>query len=84
MSQEKSLKDLIRNIVEYLVDEEDQVQINEVNGDQSRIIEVTVAKKDIGMVIGRQGRTADAIRTIMHAVSGKEKKRTVLQIVDRG
>jgi len=76
------VSDLVLAIVQRLVDDPDAVYVNEVDGEASKIIEVTVSKDDIGKVIGRQGRTADAIRTIVYAVAGKDKKRTVLQILD--
>ena len=76
------LTSLIYTIVASLVDDPSQIKIDEVEGAQARIIEVTVGKDDVGKVIGRQGKTADAIRTIIYAVSGKERKRTILQIVD--
>jgi predicted RNA-binding protein YlqC (UPF0109 family) len=69
-------------IIKRLVDNPDAVHVNEVDGEMSKIIEVTVDPDDVGKVIGRQGRTADAIRTIVYAIAGKEKKRTVLQILD--
>lgn len=76
------LNALIRTIIGALVDDPTQIEINEVDGAQLRMIEVTVGKGDVGKVIGRQGKTADAIRTILYAVSGKEGKRTILQILD--
>jgi predicted RNA-binding protein YlqC (UPF0109 family) len=78
----KEISNLIRSIVEHLVDCPDEIDIHEVDGNQVRILEVKVAREDVGKIIGRQGKTADAIRTIIAAISGKEKKRTILQIVD--
>ncbi len=72
------MKDLIKHIVQALVDHPDQVEISEVESDRTLILEVRMAKADIGKVIGKQGRTVQAIRTILSAASGKEKKRIVL------
>ncbi len=76
------MKDLIKHIAQALVDDPDQVEVFEVKGNQSLIIELKVAKKDIGKIIGRQGRTARAIRIIVGAVSAKLKKRAVLEIIE--
>lgn len=76
------VSELVLMIVKRLVDNPDSVYVHEVDGEASKIIEVTVDPDDVGKVIGRHGRTADAIRTIVYAIAGKEKKRTVLQILD--
>jgi len=76
------MKELIGCIVQALVDHPEQVKISEVEGDQTDVLELKVAKEDIGKVIGKQGRTARAIRTILSAASAKTKKRTVLEIVE--
>ncbi|MCE5212226.1 MAG: KH domain-containing protein [Deltaproteobacteria bacterium] len=76
------MKELIRQISQSLVDNADKVEVTEVIGDQSYIIELRVAKEDVGKVIGRQGRTAQAIRTILSAVSAKAHKRAFLEILD--
>ncbi len=76
------MKDLVKCIAQALVDDPDQVEVFEVKGNQSLIIELKVAKKDIGKIIGRQGRTARAIRIIVGAVSAKVKKRAVLEILE--
>ena len=76
------LSDWLEGTLELLVDNPDSVRLKEIEGEQARVYEVFVAKEDIGKVIGRQGKTADAIRWILYAIAGKEKKRTVLQIVD--
>ena len=76
------MKDLINYIAQALVDHPEQVSVNEVEGSQTSVLELTVAKEDIGKVIGKQGRTARAMRTILSAASAKIKKRTVLEIVD--
>ena len=75
------MKELIEIIARALVDEPDLVSVSEVGGMRTSILELTVAKADIGKVIGKQGRTAGALRTLLSAVSAKAKKRTVLEIV---
>jgi hypothetical protein len=64
------------------VDHPEQVNVSEVEGDQKNVLELKVAKEDIGKVIGKQGRTDRAMRTILSAASAKTKKRTVLEIVE--
>ena len=77
-----SMTDLVELITESLVDETSNVEISEIEGNQTNIIELKVAKEDIGKVIGRQGRTADAIRTIINCAAAKINKRYILQIID--
>ena len=76
------LKELITYIAGSLVDYPDQVQVAEVEGEQTTVLELRVAKEDLGKVIGRQGRTARAMRTILGAASSKVKKRSVLEILE--
>ena len=76
------MKELVAHIAEALVDENNKININEIEGNQTNIIELKVAKEDIGKVIGRQGRTADAIRTILNCAAAKINKRYILQIID--
>jgi len=76
------MKDLISDIVKALVDQPDQVSVNEVEGGHTVILELSVAKSDMGKVIGKQGRNAQAIRTILSAASGKVRKRYVLEILE--
>ncbi len=76
------MKDLINYIAQALVDHPEQVNVTEVEGDQTSVLELKVAKEDIGKVIGKQGRTARSMRTILSAASAKIKKRTVLEIVE--
>ena len=76
------MQDLLKNIVQALVDNPEQIKITTVRGNQAIILELQVAKEDIGKVIGKQGRTAHAIRTILGAASAKIKKRTALEIID--
>ena len=76
------MKELIGYIAQALVDHPEQVNVSEVEGDQKDVLELKVAKEDIGKVIGKQGRTARAMRTILSAASAQTKKRTVLEIVE--
>ncbi|MCK5784228.1 MAG: KH domain-containing protein [Desulfobacterales bacterium] len=76
------MKDLIKYIAEALVDNPEQVAVLEVTGNQTSVLELKVAKEDLGKVIGKQGRTARAMRTILSAASAKVKKRTVLEIIE--
>ena len=76
------MKELIKYIAQVLVDNPDVVEVTEVTGEQTSVIELRVAKEDIGKVIGKQGRTAKAMRTILSAASTKIRKRTVLEIIE--
>jgi len=77
-----ALKELIQAIAEELVDHPDQVEVTEVPNDHNTVIELRVAKDDIGKVIGKEGRTAQSMRTILTAVSAKLGVRAHLDIVD--
>ncbi len=76
------MKEIIQIIAEALVDQPDLVFVTEIGGANTSILELKVAKADIGKVVGKQGRTAGALRTILSAVSAKEKKRAVLEILE--
>ncbi len=76
------MKDLISYIAQALVDNPDQVAVTEIEGGQTMILELRVAKEDMGKIIGKHGRTAQAIRTLLSAASGKAKKRIVLEILE--
>ena len=76
------MKNLIETIAKALVDHPEQVKVTEVEGENTSVIELTVAKEDLGKVIGKQGRTARALRTILTAASTKIKKRAVLEIIE--
>jgi predicted RNA-binding protein YlqC (UPF0109 family) len=76
------MRDLIFYIAKALVDNPEQVSVEEVEGNQTSVLELKVAKEDLGKVIGKQGRTARAMRTILSAASAKIKKRTVLEIIE--
>jgi predicted RNA-binding protein YlqC (UPF0109 family) len=79
--EENRLKRLVEYIVEALVDHPDQILIAERSGRNTTIIELTVAKDDIGKVIGKEGRTINAIRTILNAAGASLKKRVVLEVM---
>tara|TARA_R110002072_G_scaffold64203_4_gene159599 strand:+ start:42647 stop:42886 length:240 start_codon:yes stop_codon:yes gene_type:complete len=76
------LKELINYVSRSLVDMPDQVEVNEIVGEQTTVIELKVDKSDLGKVIGKQGRTARALRTILNAASTKLRKRSVLEIIE--
>ena len=73
--------ELVKFIAQSLVDNPDQVSVNEVRGEQSIIIELKVAPEDMGKVIGKQGRIAKAIRTIVKAAAVKEGKKVIVEIL---
>ncbi len=76
------MKELIKYIAQALVDNPEDVDVSEIEGNQTSVLELKVAKEDLGKVIGKQGRTARAMRTILSAASAKAKKRTVLEIIE--
>lgn len=76
------MKDLVGYIAKALVDNPEQVIVSEVEGEQTCVIELKVAKEDLGKVIGKQGKTARAMRTLLSAASTKIKKRAVLEIIE--
>ena len=76
------LSDLIDYLGKALVDAPDQVSVKETEGEQTTVIELKVDKNDLGKIIGKQGRTARALRTILNAASAKLKKRSILEIVE--
>ena len=77
-----NLKELIEFIVKAIVDDPSEVKITEIAGDKITLFELRVSKSDIGKVIGKHGRTAGAIRTIMNAVSTRQGKRAELEIIE--
>ncbi len=81
-NQDLSCKELTIVIVKQIVDYPEEVVVNEVEGNQTNVLELRVDKADVGKVIGKRGRTADALRTILQAVSIKINKRIVLEIID--
>jgi len=76
------MKDLILTIARALVDNPEQVSVSDIEGNQSLILELKVAKSDIGKIIGKQGKNVQAIRTLLNAVCGKERKRVVLEVLE--
>ena len=74
------MKELIEYIAKSLVDQPDAVKVKEVEGERTSVVELSAAKEDMGMIIGKQGRTAIAMRTLLNAASTKQKKRTILEI----
>ncbi|MBI4445541.1 MAG: KH domain-containing protein [Acidobacteria bacterium] len=76
------MKELIEMIAKALVDNPEQVNVTEVEGEQTTVLELRVAQTDLGKVIGKQGRTARAIRTLLGAAGMKLRKRFVLEILE--
>ena len=76
------MRDLVEFLAESLVDDPDAVEIRMRNRDQATVIELEVAEGDLGKVIGRQGRTARAIRTLLNAAGQKQRRRYILDILD--
>ena len=79
---EPSLKQLIESIARALVDKPEAVEVTEVEGEQTTVIELRVAKEDLGKVIGKEGRMARSLRTILSAASTKVRKKSILEILD--
>ena len=76
------MRELIEYIAKALVDNPDEVSVSEVEGEVTSVVELRVAKSDLGKVIGKEGRTARAMRTLLTAASTKIKKRAVLEIIE--
>jgi predicted RNA-binding protein YlqC (UPF0109 family) len=76
------MKELIEYIAKALVDNPDKVRVTEIEGEKTSVIELSVAKEDLGKIIGKQGRTARSMRTILSAASTKNNKRAVLEILE--
>ncbi|MEJ2066415.1 MAG: KH domain-containing protein [Deltaproteobacteria bacterium] len=76
------MKELVEYIAKSLVDNPDAVKVTEIEGEKTSVIELSVAKEDLGKIIGKQGRTARSIRTILSAASTKNNKRAVLEIIE--
>ncbi|MEO2065701.1 RNA-binding protein with KH domain [Thermovibrio guaymasensis] len=77
-----ALKEMVECVAKRLVDNPDQVQVTETEGERTIVIELKVAPADLGKVIGRQGRTAKALRTLLSAAATKMGKRAVLEIIE--
>ncbi len=80
--EHSSLKDLVVFMAQSLVDFPEQVEVTEMVGEQTTVFELKVAKEDLGKIIGKQGRTARSLRTILNAASTKLRKRSVLEIIE--
>jgi predicted RNA-binding protein YlqC (UPF0109 family) len=76
------VRELVEEIVKAIVDRPEDVVINQVEGAHTCVLELQVAREDVGKVIGKKGVHADAIRRIVHAIGGKKKKRYVLEIIE--
>ncbi|MBT3183672.1 MAG: KH domain-containing protein [Nitrospina sp.] len=76
------MKNLVITMVKALVDKPEEVDLKEVVGEKTTVLELRVAKEDLGKVIGKQGKTAKAMRTILNATATKLKKRAVLEIIE--
>lgn len=76
------LKSLVEELVKRLVDSPEEVKVTQNQGDKTTVFEVSVAKKDMGKIIGKKGKTIDALRVIIGACGAKEKKRCVFQIIE--
>jgi hypothetical protein len=82
VAEDTEMKELIEYIAKSLVDHPEAVKVTEVEGERTSVIELSVTKEDLGKVIGKQGKTARAMRTILSAASTKENKRTILEIIE--
>lgn len=76
------MKEIIETIIRNLVSEPEAISINEIQGEQSVVFEIKVAEKDMGKVIGKEGKVAKAIRTVVKAVAAKEEKRVTVEFLD--
>ena len=77
------MKELVELIAKSLVDNPDKVQVSQIDGEQSSIIELKVAPEDVGKVIGKQGRNVQAVRIILGAAGMKLKKRFILELIEK-
>ena len=75
------MKEILNTIIVILVDDKEAVEVNEINGTQSVVFEVKVAENDMGKIIGKQGRIAKSIRTVMKAVASKEHKKATVEFI---
>ena len=82
MAAEPTLLELLETMIKALVDLPQDVRISEIRGEQTTVYELVVAKSDLGKVIGKQGKTARALRTILTAASTKLRKRSVLELIE--
>ncbi|MDE2180063.1 MAG: KH domain-containing protein [candidate division NC10 bacterium] len=82
MEQAKALKELVERMAMALVDSPDQVTVEAAEEDNAMVLRLRVASSDVGRVIGKQGRTAKAMRTVLHAIAARSKRRAVLEILE--
>ena len=75
------MKEILETIICNLVDNKEAVEIKELEGEKSVVFEVKVAEEDMGKIIGKQGRVAKSIRTVMKAVAGREQKRVTIEFI---
>ena len=75
------MKDILETIIKNLVSDKDAISVNEIEGEKSIIFEVKVAENDMGKIIGKEGRVAKAIRTVVKAVAAKEEKRVTIEFI---
>jgi uncharacterized protein len=78
----ESMKDLVQYLAKALVSNPDAVEIKESANDEAQVLELKVAKEDLGRIIGRQGRTAKSIRTLLNAAASRDNRRVILEIVE--
>jgi predicted RNA-binding protein YlqC (UPF0109 family) len=76
------IKELVQYIVQAIVDNPDEVSISAIEGGHATVLELSVAKSDLGKVIGKKGQNVQAIRTILNSVSGKVKKRVIIELIE--
>jgi predicted RNA-binding protein YlqC (UPF0109 family) len=76
------MKDLVQFLAQNLVNNPDAVDVKETHGDTASVLELRVAKEDLGRIIGKQGRTAKSIRTILNAVASRTNRKVVLEIIE--
>ena len=76
------MKEILQTIIESLVEDKEAIQINQVDGERSIVFEVKVEEKDMGRVIGKEGRIAKAVRTIFKAVATREHKKVTIEFID--
>jgi predicted RNA-binding protein YlqC (UPF0109 family) len=82
MEQATALKELVERMAKALVDSPDQVTVEAAEEDNAMVLRLRVASSDVGRVIGKQGRTAKAMRTVLHAIAARSKRRAVLEILE--
>ncbi len=82
MEEAQALKELVERMARALVDSPDQVTVEAAEADNAMVLRLRVASSDVGRVIGKQGRTAKAMRTVLHAIAARSKRRAVLEILE--